>query len=61
MIRSKSIFMKFMMLAFFGLACHECPALLATKTNDDEKRAVVARAWSKLFKADIKPEMINDC
>jgi len=53
--------MKFMMLAFFGLACHECPALLATKTNDDEKRAVVARAWSKLFKADIKPEMINDC
>ncbi len=47
------------MTAFCGLACHECPALLATKDNDDEKRAEVAQLWSKQFKADLKPEHIN--
>jgi len=47
------------MIAFCGLACHECPALLATKANDDEKRAEVAQLWSKQFNADIKQADIN--
>jgi len=47
------------MIAFCGIACQECGAFLATKTNDDEKRAEVAQLWSKEFKTDIKPENIN--
>ena len=47
------------MIAFCGLACHECPAFLATKVNDDEKRAEVAQLWSKQYNADIKPADIN--
>ena len=35
------------MIAFCGLACHECGALLAKKDNDDKKRAEVAHTWSK--------------
>ena len=46
------------MIAFCGLACHECSALLATKANDDGKRAEVAKLWSKQFNTDIKPEDI---
>ena len=47
------------MIAFCGLACHECGARLATKNDDDEKRAQVAKLWSDLFKVEIKPEDIN--
>ncbi len=47
------------MIAYCGLGCHECGALIATKNDDDEKRAEMAKFWSKLFKADIKPEDIN--
>lgn len=47
------------MVAFCGITCQKCGAFLATKTNDDEKRAKVARLWSKEFKSDIKPEDIN--
>lgn len=46
-------------IALCGLACHECGALLATKNNDDEKRAEVAQLWAKLFKVEIKLEDIN--
>ena len=47
------------MIAFCGLACDECPALLATQANDDAKRAELAHLWSKPFNADIKPADIN--
>ena len=47
------------MIAFCGLNCHKCGAFLATKENDDRKRATVAQEWSRLFKVEIKPEDIN--
>ena len=47
------------MIAVCGLDCNECGAFLATKENDDKKRAKVAQEWSKLFKVEIKPEDIN--
>ena len=47
------------MISFCGLDCHECGAFLATKEDDDQKRAKVAQEWSRLFKAEIKPEDIN--
>lgn len=47
------------MIAFCGLDCFECGAFLATKNNDDKKRAEVAQEWSKLFKVEIPPETIN--
>jgi len=46
-------------VAYCGLDCHECGAFLATKENDDQKRAEVAQEWSRLFKAEVKPEDIN--
>ena len=42
-----------------GLDCLECGAYIATKTDDDKKRAEVAQTWSEMFKMDIKPESIN--
>jgi len=47
------------MTAYCGLACHECGAFLATKKDDDKKRAEVAQEWSKQFNYDLKPEDIN--
>ena len=47
------------MIAVCGLDCSKCGAFLATKENDDQKRAEVAQEWSKRFKIDIKPEDIN--
>ena len=47
------------MISFCGLPCHECGAFLATRDDNDEKRAEVAQLWSKEFKTDIKPEDIN--
>lgn len=47
------------LISFCGLPCHECGAYLATKNNDDKKRAEVAELWSKEYKADLKPEDIN--
>jgi hypothetical protein len=48
------------MIAFCGLDCAECPALLATKNNDDKKREETAKLWSKIYRADIKAKDI-DC
>jgi hypothetical protein len=47
------------MIAFCGLDCSKCGAFLATKENNDQKRAKVAQEWSKLFKVEIKPKDIN--
>ncbi|MFA4916897.1 MAG: DUF3795 domain-containing protein [Syntrophales bacterium] len=47
------------MIAFCGMACHECPTLLATQADDDEKRAKVAKLLSKQFKMELKIEDIN--
>jgi len=47
------------MIAFCGSGCQECEAFLATRNDDDEKRAEIAQLWSKQYNADIKPEDIN--
>jgi len=47
------------MIAFCGLICSECPTLIATQEDDDEKRKQVAELWSKMFNNEIKPEEIN--
>ena len=47
------------MVAFCGTVCTECPALLATKMDDDNERKKIAELWSKRYNADIKLEDIN--
>ncbi len=47
------------MISFCGLLCNECGAFIATRDDDDEKRAEVAEQWSNGCNADIKPEDIN--
>ncbi len=47
------------MVAYCGLACHECGAFLATRDDDDDRRVEVARLWSRIYKTDIKQEDIN--
>ncbi len=47
------------MIAFCGLTCTECPAFIATQKDVDKEREKVAKAWSKEFKCEIKPEDIN--
>ena len=47
------------MVSFCGLLCNECGAFIATKNDDDQKRAEVAQLWSKQYNADFKPEDIN--
>lgn len=47
------------MIAYCGLDCLQCGALIATQTNDDAKRAEVAALWSEEFGADIAAKDIN--
>ena len=47
------------MIAFCGINCSECPALIATQKNDDIERRKVAELWNKEYKANLKPEDIN--
>jgi len=42
-----------------GLDCTRCDAFIATQNNDDELRAKVAEAWSRLYNAPIIPEHIH--
>ena len=47
------------MIAFCGIDCNACPALIATRTNDAALRAKTAAEWSKSFGHDFKPEQVN--
>ena len=47
------------MIAVCGLDCSECGAYLATRDDDDEKRAETARKWSELYGVEMKPVDIN--
>jgi hypothetical protein len=47
------------MISYCGLSCHECPALLATKADDDEKRKEVAAIWSKQYGKEMDFKSIN--
>lgn len=46
-------------VAFCGTVCTECPAFIATRNDDDDKRKETAKLWSKQYNADIKLEDIN--
>jgi hypothetical protein len=47
------------MTSICGLWCNECGAFIATRNDDDEKRAEVARLWSEQYNHDIEPADIN--
>ena len=47
------------LIACCGLDCSTCGAYIATKDDDDSKRAEVAKEWSAMYNADIKSEDIN--
>jgi hypothetical protein len=47
------------LISFCGLLCSDCGAFLATKADDDKKRAEVAQQWSKQYGVNLKPEDIN--
>ncbi len=47
------------MISVCGMHCDQCEAYIATQENDDDKRAEVAKLWSKQFKTDIQTESIN--
>ncbi len=47
------------MIAFCGIDCGECKALIATQKNDDVMRKTVAEEWSKAFGHEIDPSNIN--
>jgi hypothetical protein len=47
------------MMAYCGLMCDECLAYKATLADSDEMRKATAEEWSRMFGADVKPELIN--
>ena len=42
-----------------ALNCSECGAFIATRDDDDAKRAEVAAEWSKMFEVELTIEQIN--
>lgn len=46
-------------IGFCGLVCSECPAFIATKTDDAKERERIAKEWSKEYKHEFKIEDIN--
>ncbi len=47
------------MIAYCGLACHECEAFQATKDDDNKKRVKVAKRWSKRYNTIFERQDIN--
>ena len=47
------------MIAYCGLVCSNCPAFLATQSDDDVARAKTAALYSEKFGVHLKPEEIN--
>jgi hypothetical protein len=46
-------------IAFCGLDCGECKALIATRQNDAEMKKALADEWSREFGRPMKPDDIN--
>ena len=47
------------MIAYCGLACHECEVFLATREDDNKKRVKVANRWSKRYNTIFERHDIN--
>lgn len=47
------------MVAYCGIVCSDCEALIATKNGDMKLKRELAEKWSKEFNSEIKPEDIN--
>ncbi len=47
------------LISYCGMVCSECEAYLATQDNDNDQRATVAEAWSKLYGVQLVPKDIN--
>jgi hypothetical protein len=47
------------LIAVCGLDCAQCPAYIATMTNDEELRKKTAVEWNKSFGFEGGPEAIN--
>jgi hypothetical protein len=48
------------LIAYCGIDCDQCPALIAHRTGDRALQAKTAQEWSKAFGHDFKPEDV-DC
>jgi hypothetical protein len=46
------------MIAYCGLNCLKCDGYIATQSGDELQIAEVAKKWSQLYSADIKPEHV---
>jgi len=47
------------MIAYCGLACHNCVAYQATLSDDNSKRQEIAGLWSTMYGSDLEPGDIN--
>jgi hypothetical protein len=46
-------------IAFCGVDCSEFPIYQATRNNDNDSRAKVAREYSERYKTEVNPQDIN--